>query len=151
MPILKQCSHRGCSKIIDSNLKHCDYHSKKYEEHNKKRYKEYKLRREDKAEQKFYNTDEWKRIRAACISLQNGIDIVEYYRTGKVVQAEAYHHIEELKDNWERRLDVDNIIGLTERNHRRVHAVYLKGDKEKKSMQRTLLALLDKYYKEFKD
>ena len=35
------------------------------------------------------------------------------------------HHIEELKDNWSKRFDKDNLISLCENWHQKVHRKYL--------------------------
>lgn len=155
MPLKKLCSWRGCNKICNLEDKYCNYHKDKFNKQERERYKEYsKRRREDKEQKKyqdFYNSSDWKRIRDAIISSFNGIDIVEYYRTGKVVQGERVHHIIELDDDWNCRVDINNLIYLTEQNHRRIHAEYNKGEREKKQMQHVLFALLERWNKEFED
>lgn len=154
MAIYKQCSWHGCTKIIEDGIKYCDYHQSKYDKENKERYKEYSYRRRRDKEQKkyqdFYSSKEWLAARKAIISECLGMDILEYYRTGKVIEGERVHHIVELSEEWSYRLDVSNLIYLTEQNHRRVHAEYDKGDNEKKAMQRLLFELLDRFNREFK-
>lgn len=141
--------------MCNAEDKYCSYHQDKVNKQERERYKEYsKRRREDKEQKKyqdFYNSNDWKRIRDAEISICNGIDIIEYYRTGKVVQGERVHHIIELDEDWNCRLDINNLIYLTEQNHRRIHAEYNKGEREKKQMQQVLFALLEKWNKEFED
>ena len=39
------------------------------------------------------------------------------------------HHIIPLKDEWERRLDVDNLIPLTHRVHMQIEKEYREGEK----------------------
>jgi len=155
LPIKKLCSWRGCSKICNAEDKYCSYHQDKFIKVERERYKEYsKRRREDKEQRKhqdFYNSNDWKRIRDAVISSCNGIDLIEYYRTGKVVQGERVHHIVELDEDWNCRLDINNLIYLTEQNPSRVHVEYDKGDREKKQMQQILFGLLEKWNKEFED
>lgn len=155
MALKKLCSWRGCNKICNAQDKYCNYHQDKFNKQERERYKEYsKRRREDKEQKKyqdFYNSSDWKRIRDAVISICNGIDIIEYYRSGKVVQGERVHHIIELDEEWNCRLDINNLIYLTEQNHRKVHSEYDKGEKEKKQMQQVLFALLEKWNKEFED
>jgi 5-methylcytosine-specific restriction endonuclease McrA len=154
MAILKQCSWHGCTKIVADGISYCDYHANKYDKKQKERYKEYSNRRRLDAEQKkyqdFYSSDDWKRVRQAVISDYLGMDILEYYRTGRIVEGERIHHIIELSEDFNCRLDVGNLIYLTEQNHRRVHVEYDKSDKDKEKMQKMLFELLDKFYKEFK-
>lgn len=153
MAILKQCSWHGCTKIVDYDVKYCKYHAHKFDKQEKERYKEYSARRrrdvEQRKYQQFYSSKEWERIRKDVISDYYGIDILEYYRTGRIVQGERVHHIVELGDEWNSRLDVNNLIYLTEKNHRRVHVEYDKGIKEKEKMQRVLFELLKKFNNEF--
>ena len=153
MAILKQCSWRGCTKIVNEDVKYCKYHTSKFDKQEKERYKEYSARRRRDMEQKkyqdFYSNKDWKRIRDVCIADSYGIDILEYYRTGRIVQGERVHHIVELSDYWNSRLDISNLIYLTEQNHKRIHGEYDKGIKEKEKMQRVLFELIKKFNSEF--
>lgn len=152
--ILKQCSWHGCTKIVAEGIKYCDYHTKKYDKERKERYKEYSNRRRHDEEQKkyqdFYNSKDWERIRQVVIAECFCIDIVELYRTGRIVQGERMHHVVELSDDWNSRLDVFNLIYLTEQNHRRVHVEYIKSMKDREKMKKILFELLDRFNKEYK-
>lgn len=150
MPILKQCSWHGCTRIVKEYIKYCDYHQSLYEREEKERYKEYRLRRADKKEQDFYNSKEWKRISDGIKAMQDGIDIFSYYILNKTQSAQTCHHIVELKEDWARRLDIDNLIGLTESNHQKIHKIYKKSNRDKKQMQKLLFDLIQRYYEEFR-
>lgn len=153
MALKKLCSWHGCNKVLDQGIKYCDKHQKKWEQIERDRFKEYQQRRRKDKEQKlyqdFYNSPQWRRTSNAVIKDYHYIDILEYYRTGKVVEGEAVHHIITLKDDWNSRFDTLNLIYLTEKNHRRVHDEYDKGDKEKKALQKILFDLIDKFNKEY--
>ena len=88
----------------------------------KEKYREYKRKRmeneEEARRQQFYNSKHWEGFRTSQAAAQFGIDIFEYYTTGKIIETEQYHHIEEIVEAWHRRLDRDNVIGLSEANHR---------------------------------
>lgn len=147
--LMKKCSHRGCHKIVQDGVKYCDKHKaedrKKYRE-----YKEKRMRDENEAKrQQFYNSEAWINLHAHVAARQLCIDILEYYETGRIVQAEVYHHIEEITEAWEKRLDEDNIFGLTQSNHMRVHSEYNKDYVSKRRMQIYLKNLMQKFYKEF--
>lgn len=153
MTLLKQCSWHGCTKVIKDGIKYCTYHQKKFEQQEKERYREYDKRRKQDAFKRqcieFYNTGQWERVRQVVIADCYNIDILEYYKTGKVIQGERVHHIKDLNEDWNCRLDLSNLIYLTEQNHRRVHIEYLKGERGKKQMQQILFALLIKWSEEF--
>ena len=94
------------------------------------RHKEYKKYRKDTREDKFYSSREWIKVRDIAKSKYNGIDIYSYYVLKRVEHGQTIHHIEEIKDNWDRRLDIDNLIYLTESNHQLIHKMYKDNKKE---------------------
>lgn len=150
MALKKLCSRTGCHRVIEADKKYCIRH----EHLDKERYKEYQQRRlQDELQKKyqeFYTSIPWKRLRKEIIATLLGMDILEYYTTGQIVPGERVHHIIELDEDWSSRLDSLNLIYLTEKNHRRVHAAYERSPKDKKAMQTKLFELLDRFYEEFK-
>ncbi|GAA0762320.1 MULTISPECIES: hypothetical protein [Clostridium] len=149
MALKKLCSFTGCHKVVDEGLKYCTKHEKV----DKERYKEYQQRRlSDKVQRKyqeFYEGIDWRKLRNLIILNFFGIDILEYYTTGRIVQGERVHHVIELDEDWNSRLDIFNLVYLTEKNHRRVHAIYERSKKDKKNMQNKLFKLIDRFNKEF--
>lgn len=135
--IKKLCSYPGCHKVVEAGVKYCD----KHRETDRKKYREYKQRRmrdeQEARRQQFYNSKAWEQFRAAQAAAQLGIDIYEYYTTGRIIDAENYHHIQEITEAWARRLDAANVIGLSEANHRRIHKEY---DRSYKAIKKTLSA-----------
>ncbi len=55
---------------------------------------------------------------------------------------DTVHHIEELKEDWSRRFDKDNLISLCESCHQKIHKKYLTNKLE---TQHNLRALIKKY------
>lgn len=149
----KLCSYPGCSKVLEAGVKYCSRHRDRQKDIDKKRYREYKRQRmkdeEEARRQQFYSGKAWRLFRTARAAEQLRIDIYEYYTTGKIVEAENYHHIQEITEDWDRRLDAANVIGLSEANHRRVHKEYERSYKAKRKMQMTLYAMLERFYREF--
>lgn len=147
--IKKLCSYPGCHKVVEAGVKYCS----KHRDTDRKKYREYKQRRmrdeEEARRQQFYNSKAWELFRVARAAEQLGIDIYEYYMTGKIVAAENYHHIQEITEAWGRRLDAANVIGLSEANHRRIHTEYERSYKAKRKMQMILYAMLERFYREF--
>ncbi|WP_297520486.1 hypothetical protein [uncultured Clostridium sp.] len=149
MAIKKLCSRTGCHRVLDGDTRYCI----KHKDSDKERYREYQRKRlEDKYQKKyqeFYNSSEWRIARRSLIAAVCGMDIYEYYTTGKVVAGERAHHIIELTESWTSRLDVANLIYLTEKNHRLIHAAYNRNSKKRKLTQFNLLEMRDKFYEEF--
>lgn len=145
--IKKLCSYPGCHKVVEAGVKYCD----KHRETDRKKYREYKQRRmrdeQEARRQQFYNSKAWEQFRAAQAAAQLGIDIYEYYTTGRIIDAVNYHHIQEITEAWARRLDAANVIGLSEANHRRIHKEYDRSYKASLLMLRRLRISLIPYLK----
>lgn len=143
MPILKQCSI--CNALVEYGTKcKCEI------DRERKRYKEYAMYRQDKDEQSIYSSDRWSKVKELVHRGQYGIDIVEYYKTGKIIPIEVCHHIVEIKEDISKAYNVTNIIGLTQSNHMVVHSKYNKSNKDKKEIQELLFRLLEKWSDEFR-
>ncbi|MBC2456138.1 HNH endonuclease [Clostridium beijerinckii] len=78
------------------------------------------------------------------------IDIYSYYVLGELEYGQTAHHIEPLKDNWDRRLEIDNLIYLTESNHQKIHKAMEKDKKNKKQIMDMLYELIRRFEQEFK-
>lgn len=109
-------------------------------------YKEYKKYRTDKEFQKFYTTKEWICIKESIISKLKGLDIYTYYILGETEYGYLVHHIDPIKDNWDKRLDINNLIYLTESNHKLIHKMMIK---DKQGTMKLLLSLIDRFKDEF--
>lgn len=149
MAIKKLCSKTGCNRVVNADTKYCIRHS----EIDKERYRAYQRRRlldeEQKKFQDFYISKAWKRLRPIIINDLLGLDLYEYYINNRIVAGECIHHIIELNEDWGGALDADNLIYLTEKNHRRIHRAYELDYKKRKSMQKLLFDLLKRFHKEF--
>lgn len=140
--LYKRCS--GCGKKIASNITCiCQINN------TRQRYKEYKASRSDKEQQEFYRSKEWIRCKEHRVIELLNIDWYEYYINNNLVQGYTLHHIIELKECEERALDRNNLIYLTQSNHRKIHREYLKSPKEKIKTQNILFKCLERAKKEF--
>ena len=129
--ILKKCNCSYCTNLVEYGINYCKEHEpkkkrnyRKYNEglNNKDRYKEYRKYRTDIQEQDFYNSDTWKAIRRKVIADCLGMDLIEYYLFNRIVQGEIVHHIIEIKSDWNKRFDINNLFFLTKENHNKVHS-----------------------------
>lgn len=153
MALKKKCSRQGCNYLVDYGVKHCNKHKQEFELQERERYKEYSYRRrldkEQKKYQDFYSNNIWLKVRDVVISECYGIDILEFYRTGKIVEGYTVHHIVELDEDWNRRLDIDNLVYLTESNHQHIHGLYKKNSKTKDNTIKGLIELKERFIREF--
>lgn len=141
MPLLKQCPH--CNKIYNIELD-CGCKDKI----KKEKYLHYKENRKDFLEQRFYLSKEWKKLRDYFKVKYNNLCLMCLYKN-IIKSIDEVHHIVEIKEDWDKRLDIDNLIGLCSECHRKVHRAYLKSDSDNKNMKRALIKLKEWYREKF--
>lgn len=94
----------------------------------------------------FYTSSEWGSARAGAIRRTYGLDIFAFYEFGELVSGFTVHHITPLETAWELRTAPDNLIYLTEQNHRLIHEMY-KSDYT--AARERLHALLERFDREY--
>ena len=135
-----------CGKQIPYELKMCDECKAKVIAYNKSRSYKDKKRATDK-EAMFYNTKEWRNLRDKIVKAYMSMDIYEYYKTGKIVNAEVIHHLVEVREDWNKRLDKFNLIPCSRKNHQEIHLRYEVYGEE--VVRKELEDMLEKFRKEF--
>lgn len=108
----------------------------------KERHKEYDRYSRDKKSKTFYSEKKWKHVRTAVLDADGGIDVYVFMTTGEMIPADDVHHIIPLKDDWNKRLDIDNLISLSHATHTEIEQMYKKN---KKKTQEILAEMLRKY------
>lgn len=97
----------------------------------KKQKTDYRQKKENldevnKMENKFYSSSAWQKTRASmmrdcgykccvCSSVHNNTDVRHY------TEAREVHHVEPIRDSWDKRLDVDNLVCLCTEHHHMIH------------------------------
>ena len=142
-----------CGKIIDYSMKYCKECESKAQqekaEQNKHYDKNVRNSEDNKKYTEFYHSKEWNGVREYINSKYNGICLYSYLVLHEVVYVGTVHHIEESKNNWDRRLDKNNLIPVCLEVHNMIHAEYNKSETKKKEMQKVLFKLLEKFKNEF--
>ena len=108
MSIKKQCNHAGCRNLVNFNEKYCEKHNKEKKRTYKYDYTERKAR--EGRYFAFYRGKTWRKLsytyrlnHPVCENcLENGI----------IIKSDMVDHIEEIRDNWERRYDETNLRAL---------------------------------------
>lgn len=101
-------------------------------------------------EKKFYKSRAWQSMTDIVKSKFNFIDIYSYYILNKIEVGKVVHHIIPLDEDFNKRLSLDNLIYLTEKNHRTIHNLMKKSPEDKEYVQQLLLALIEKFNTDFK-
>lgn len=149
MTLKKFCSK--CNRLINYSNKYCDDCSlivqKQKDIFAKERYRKYSNKRRDLREQEFYKSKEWISQRAFILSYYCYIDVYAYYYNAEIIQANTVHHIVELKNDWNKRLDSFNLFACSKESHKKIHLdMKLRG---KKVVEEELKKLLERFKKEF--
>lgn len=119
------CKKIGCKKLIEKGINngYCDEHKEfgeqKIKEANKIRYADYDKTRDPKLVA-FYHGVKWKRLRESVLSRDNYL-CQDCLASNRLVGAEEVHHIIEVKEDWNKRYDEDNLISLCKSCHRKRH------------------------------
>jgi len=146
MAMYKICSH--CGKHIEYN-KQCEC----VEKYKKDKYKLYKNKRQDKKEQSFYSSSTWIKCRDNIKAHYFGFCLVCWHRDknkkGNNNNSELIHHIVEIKEDYEKRLDEDNLTPLCDSCHTKVHKLYDKDIKTKKRTQEWLKELIKEFNQDY--
>ena len=143
--LLKKCNYYNCNKLVDYNVKYCELHK----DTDKERYKEYKANRTDHKEQRCYGSKEWKIAREKAICFSFGLDLIELYLNNRIVKGETVHHIIEIKEDWNKRLDINNLFYLTQENHLKVHAKMNESKRNKEYIINMLMQLKERFKNEY--
>lgn len=143
----KFCPWLGCREIIRASERYCEKHMQAAAEREAQRQAQYdrstRLAR-DKQYHNFYLSTEWEKVRGYILARYKGLCVYSYVTHSKIVPAKEVHHIIPLRDDWERRFDVDNLIPLTAAVHGRVEARYKQ---EKAKVQKELSDILREWEK----
>ncbi|MBQ8238773.1 MAG: hypothetical protein IJZ39_11580 [Oscillospiraceae bacterium] len=85
-------------------------------------------------------------MRKRMIDVFDGVDILAYYEDQEVVEPDRVHHVVELEEAWDLRLDPFNLIPLSNANHTRVTALYKAGPESMAACQKRLRELRDRWF-----
>ncbi len=135
-----------CGKVIEYKEKNCSSCIDLYNQERAETNKYYDKYIRDKKSTAFYNSPEWIKTREYVLRKYKGLDLYAFFIEKKIVYADTVHHIEELRANWNRKLDITNLIPLSSSNHNVIHAMY---EKDKEGTQRLLFSLLQRWAGEY--
>lgn len=136
------CPHQGCREIIPIQQPYCDTHVSRHKQYDKAvRYTT------DAKLHEFYVSSEWEQVKPIVANKYHGLCLWTYYHDNDITPYNAIHHIRTVRENWEYRLDINNLIPLSSEAHAQVHALYKRG--KDKEIQKELNDMIEKWNKEF--
>ncbi|WP_057745739.1 HNH endonuclease [Liquorilactobacillus capillatus] len=112
MKPVKQCNHAGCRELVPFNERYCSKHKQTY---NKQVYYTRTYDSNESKMQQFYHSAAWRRLSRRF--LENNPVCVKCYEDGVIRKADVVDHVQEVKDNWSRRLDESNLQALCNVHH----------------------------------
>lgn len=125
MTIYRRCGKCG-KKIVQGMTCECVKDTRR--EYNKNvRYNK------DKTYSTFYNSMHWKRMSTYIRCKYNGLCLSCYIKYKILNVADVVHHIVELKEDYSKRLEEDNLVTLCHSCHNILHSNYT--EKEKKELK----------------
>lgn len=86
-------------------------------------------RQRDSKYTRFYHSSDWQRLRAAKLS-ECGYLCEECKAHGVTTIAEDVHHIVPIREDWDRRLDIDNLMAVCVSCHNKIERRGGGGDKK---------------------
>lgn len=96
--------------------------------------KEYKrnirYNKDNKEYSKFYDSIHWKRMSKHIRNKYNGLCLVCYIKYKILTRVDVVHHIVELKEDYSKRLEEDNLITLCHSCHNILHSNYTEKEKQ---------------------
>ncbi|EMW6123067.1 HNH endonuclease [Enterococcus faecalis] len=119
----RKCAIASCNVLIDYNEMYCTKHKQVKQEQAYERNKHYNntIRYAEKNKQyaDFYNSREWKNKRKQILIRDNYI-CQPCLKKGVIHEANMVHHKTELKDDWEKRLDEENLESVNTICHNKI-------------------------------
>ena len=139
--LLKSCR---CGKLIPQSVKMC----KECERRQQSRHMIYNNTRRDKRAAEFYVSKEWRAMRERIIEVYDNVDIYALYVENELLTCEPVHHIVELEDDWEQRLNPFNLIPLNHKTHNTITALYKQSKASMRATQKQLRSLIEYHFRE---
>lgn len=100
-----------------------------------------KVNRSNDRYEQFYHSTQWIKLRDLVRARCYHIDFYAWFKYGEIIEGDVVHHIEEVRDSWDRRLDVDNLIYVSHKSHKEIHDNYITN---REAMQEFLFDIVER-------
>lgn len=141
--LLKQCR---CGKLIPQAIKMCEA----CEKNQVSRHVIYNNTQRDKRAATFYVSKEWRALRPVIMNAYGYVDIYALYvhkELKTLNESDPVHHIIEIEEDWNQRLNPMNLIPLKKDTHAEITALY-KRKESRIATQKQLRKIIEIHFKE---
>lgn len=112
----RKCQVSYCHEYVELPERYC----KKHKGESDKTYnREIRFNKDNRRYAAFYASSQWKHARIAQLAKQPLCEVC--LQAGKVTKATIVHHKTEVREDWERRLDPDNLESICQTCHNQLH------------------------------
>ena len=115
MPKIK-CAVSICREYVELPDRYCEKHKGNAD---KTYNREVRYNKDNVRYARFYASSAWRKARRIKLAQQPLCE--ECLREGKITAATIVHHMIELKDDWNKRLDADNLESICQDCHNKKH------------------------------
>lgn len=134
-----------CGKRISQSISMCEECRVKHVEAKKESNRVYNSHNRDKDIDAFYKTNDWIDTREYILIKYKYLDLYDYFINNKATTANTVHHIEEIGDSYDLRLDEDNLIPLSPKSHAKIHKLYRKDKAKTQEILKDILVQANKF------
>ncbi len=114
---LRPCNKHGCPNLTSNS--YCDEHLYIKVQKDMQRAKRYDQYKRDQRSKSFYDSTLWKKVRDSVMRRDLGL-CQQCKREDKITLPDVVHHIVEVKVDWSKRLDKNNLETLCHACHNKV-------------------------------
>ena len=116
----KICNERGCNNLISMKESRCPKCAEKNAHRKRERDKNYQRNIMPEHLRKFYNSAAWKRFRLSILKRDYHL-CQRCLKDGHVTPATIVHHIIEIREDFDKRLDKDNCESVCRDCHSKIN------------------------------
>lgn len=146
MALKKLCCKQGCNNVIDVGERYCSDHKFITEQRDTKRHKLYDAQKRNKEARAFYHSTAWEQVREYVLARHKGLDLYAFFVHKTIVPATTVHHIVELEEDWNLRMDTANLFPVSDGNHNVIHSLY---QRDKRGTQEMLQGFLREWMERY--
>lgn len=136
-----------CGVMIPQTMKMCE----KCEQRQQSRHVVYNNTRRDKRAAEFYISKQWQAIRPIMQAVYGYIDIYALYVFEELIplkKSDPVHHIVELEDDWEQRLNPLNLLPVSHNTHNIITALYKEDKATMRATQTRIRQVIVQHFQE---
>lgn len=115
----KPCAYPGCPNLATG--RYCEEHQAEAEKQKAEANRFYDKYQRDKRAELFYKSRAWVAARRRALMRDNYL-CQECLKQRRITRADIVHHKIELKEDWSKRLRLDNLVSLCAECHNRIHS-----------------------------